>query len=122
MTVPAQRVRHVTSFEALRTTPFAGDVNALCWERTLPGDYAEVIARLGPGSGIVAIEDARLAERLRTMKSAVDNKPPQQFSHIGGNNSKKLSADKGTPGAAARGAACARARSRPNSPGPQLPA
>ncbi len=60
MTVPAQRVRHVTSFEALRTTPFAGDVNALCWERTLPGDYAEVIARLGPGSGIVAIEDARL--------------------------------------------------------------
>lgn len=60
MTVPAQRVRHVTSFEALRTTPFAGDVNALCWERTLPGNYAEVIALLGAGNGIVAIEDERL--------------------------------------------------------------
>ena len=44
------------------------------------------------------------------MKSAVDNKPPQQFSHIGGNNSKKLSADKGTTGAVSCCAARARAR------------
>ncbi|MFM8549370.1 MAG: hypothetical protein ACKOBS_01645 [Verrucomicrobiota bacterium] len=53
-------VRHVGSFAALRTTRFADGVNALCWERTLPGDYAEVIAKLGPGEGIVAIEDERL--------------------------------------------------------------
>lgn len=53
-------VRRVGSFEALRTTPFADGVNALCWERTLPGDYAEVIAKLGPGEGIVALEDERL--------------------------------------------------------------
>ena len=46
------------------------------------------------------------------MKSAVDNKPPQQFSHIGGNNSKKLSADKGTPGAASCGMACTCVRAR----------
>lgn len=56
-------VRRVGSFEALRTTPFADGVNALCWERALPGDYAEVIAKLGPGEGIVALED----ERLRTL-------------------------------------------------------
>lgn len=55
-----QRVRPVGSFAELRATPFAGDVNALCWERTLPGDYAEVIAALGAGNGIVAIEDERL--------------------------------------------------------------
>jgi len=48
------------------------------------------------------------------MKSAVDNKPPQQFSHIGGNNSKKLSADKGASRAAACGATCARACAGPN--------
>ena len=53
-------VRRVGSFEALRTTPFADGVNALCWERALPGDYAEVIAKLGPGEGIVALEDERL--------------------------------------------------------------
>lgn len=53
-------VRRVGSFAALRTTPFADGVNALCWERTLPGDYAEVIAKLGPGEGIVALEDERV--------------------------------------------------------------
>ena len=54
------RVRLVRSFEELRTARFAGGVNALCWERTLPGDYAEVIAKLGPGEGIVALEDERI--------------------------------------------------------------
>jgi hypothetical protein len=55
-----------------------------------------------------AIEDARLAERLRTMKSAVDNKAPASFSHIGGNNSKKLTQDKGAASAQrCRGAASA---------------
>ncbi len=55
-----QRVRQVRSFTELLATPFAGDVNALCWERTLPGDYAEVIAQLGTGNGIVTIDDERL--------------------------------------------------------------
>jgi hypothetical protein len=54
------RVRLVRSFEELRTTRFAGGVNALCWERTLTGDYAEVIAKLGPGEGIVPLEDERI--------------------------------------------------------------
>ena len=54
------RVRQVGSFAELLTTPFAGDVNALCWERTLPGDYAEVIAKLGPGEGIVPLDDEHL--------------------------------------------------------------
>ena len=54
------RVRQVGSFAELLTTPFAGDVNALCWERTLPGDYAEVITKLGPGEGIVPLDDERL--------------------------------------------------------------
>ena len=54
------RVRLVRSFEELRSTRFADGVNALCWERALPGDYAEVIAKLGPGEGIVALEDERI--------------------------------------------------------------
>ena len=54
------RVRLVRSFEELRTTRFADGVNALCWERTLTGDYAEVIAKLGPGEGITPLEDERI--------------------------------------------------------------
>ena len=56
------RVRSVHSFDELAGTPFAAGVNALCWERTLPGDYAEVAAALGEGDGepIMALEAARL--------------------------------------------------------------
>lgn len=54
------RVRLVRSFEELRTARFADGVNAFCWERTLPGDYAEIITKLDPGEGIVPLEDERL--------------------------------------------------------------
>ena len=55
------RVRLVRSFEELRTARFADGVNAFCWERTLPGDYAEIITKLGPGEGIVPLEDERIS-------------------------------------------------------------
>lgn len=50
----------VKSFHELVTTPFAGSVNALCWERTLPGDFREIVQRLGGGEGVVPLEDAQL--------------------------------------------------------------
>jgi hypothetical protein len=54
------RIRRVQSFQELVTTPFADGVNALCWERSLSGDFAEVVALLGGGEGIVALDEARL--------------------------------------------------------------
>lgn len=55
------RVRLVASFDELISTPFAGDVNALCWPRRLPGDFEEVAARLDAGAGITTIDDDTLA-------------------------------------------------------------
>lgn len=56
------RVRRVHSFAELTGTPLAGGVNALCWERSLAGDYAEVVAALGAGDGepLMALDAARL--------------------------------------------------------------
>ena len=54
------RIQRVQSFYELATTPLAGGVNALCWERTLSGDFGEVVARLGDGEGIVTLDEARL--------------------------------------------------------------
>lgn len=51
------RIRVVTSFEELITTPFAGDINALCWPRQLPGDFQDIIDRLQAGDGMTTIED-----------------------------------------------------------------
>ena len=60
------RLRCVHSFAELVGTPFHSGVNALCWERTLPGDYGEVAAALGEGDGepILALD----AERLRALR------------------------------------------------------
>lgn len=55
------RVRRVGGFAELLATPFAEGVNALCWERSLPGDFAEVAAKLPAGQGIVPVTDEELA-------------------------------------------------------------
>ena len=54
------RIRVVGSFDELVATPLAGGVNALCWPRTLAGDFGEVVAALGAGEGIEPVDEARL--------------------------------------------------------------
>jgi len=54
------RVQRVGSFEELVSTPFCNGVNALCWERQLEGDFAEIVRLLSAGEGITLIDDARL--------------------------------------------------------------
>lgn len=54
------RIRTVTSFHELVTTPFADGVNALCWPRALPAGFAEIVALLGPGEGLVELDEPRL--------------------------------------------------------------
>ena len=54
------RIQVVRGFQELVATPFADGVNALCWPRTLPGDFGEVVQLLGAGEGIAALDEARL--------------------------------------------------------------
>ena len=53
-------VRFVAGFAELLGTPFTAEVNALCWRRHLPGDFAAVVAALGPGQGIVELAEEQL--------------------------------------------------------------
>jgi hypothetical protein len=55
------RIAVVGSFDELVGTPMAGRVNAICWPRDLPGDFAEVLAALDPGDGISHVDEPRLA-------------------------------------------------------------
>lgn len=57
---PLSRIKTVGSFEELVATPFAAGLNAMCWARTLPGDFREVVRCLGPGEGIVSVAPERL--------------------------------------------------------------
>jgi len=54
------RIQVVNSFHELVTTRFEGGVNALCWQRTLPGDFGEVVEQLGVSEGIVTLDESRL--------------------------------------------------------------
>ncbi len=54
------RLKVVGSFEELVTTPMRDGINALCWPRVLPGDFGEIVEKLGVGKGITSIDAARL--------------------------------------------------------------
>ena len=54
------RIRRVQNFQELATAPFANGVNALCWERTLPGDFGEVVTQLGGNEAITTLNEADL--------------------------------------------------------------
>lgn len=54
-------VKVVDSLHELVSTPFKDGINALCWPRTLPGDFHEVLATLPAGTGIVPVDGDQLA-------------------------------------------------------------
>ncbi len=57
---PNDRVQCVQSFEELLARKFEGRINAFCWPRVLGGDFPAVVAALGPGEGIVTLDEERL--------------------------------------------------------------
>jgi len=54
------RIRVVGSFEELVATRFGDGVNALCWPRTLAGDFDEVAAAIGKDEEIVTLDEPTL--------------------------------------------------------------
>ncbi len=54
------RIKLVQSFDELITTRFAGGVNALCWQRTLPGDFSEIVQHLADDDGMTTLDELRL--------------------------------------------------------------
>src|SRR6185295_12809852 len=54
------RIKVVHSLHELLKNPFAGGVNALCWQRTLSGNFSEVVEHLGGSAGIINLDESRL--------------------------------------------------------------
>jgi hypothetical protein len=54
------RIKRVSSFQELVTTRFVDGVNALCWPRTLAGDFGEIVAQLDDGEDITTLDDTQL--------------------------------------------------------------
>lgn len=60
LVIPSQ-ARRVGGLAELADAPFRAGINALVWPRALAGDFAEVVAALGPGEGVEPLDEARLA-------------------------------------------------------------
>ncbi len=56
----SSRVKMVRSFHELVTTPFGEGINAFCWQRTLLGDFNEVVDHLKASDDIATLDDASL--------------------------------------------------------------
>lgn len=52
----------VTNFQDLVSTPFHGEVNAICWARELTGDFSEIVNKIKLTENIATIEQGELLE------------------------------------------------------------
>lgn len=56
------QIHYVTNFQDLVATPFSGKVNAICWQRNLIGDFAEIVGKIKLSESIATIELEELHE------------------------------------------------------------
>jgi hypothetical protein len=55
-------VHCVTNFQDLVSTPFHGKKNAICWNRSLEGDFSEIIEKVELNENIIALTQEELME------------------------------------------------------------
>ena len=56
------QIHYVTNFQELVSTPFQGEMNAICWTRKLIGDFSEIVKKVALNGNIAAIEQEELCE------------------------------------------------------------
>jgi hypothetical protein len=56
------QIYDVTTFKDLVSTPFNGEVNAICWTRQLAGDFSEIVNKVELDGNITVIDEEELRE------------------------------------------------------------
>lgn len=56
------QIHYVTNFQDLVSTPFQGEMNAICWTRKLTGDFSEIINKIDLQENIVELDQEVLRE------------------------------------------------------------
>ncbi len=69
-----ETVKQVASFEELITTDFAYSMNAICWERTLEGDFSEIVNKLTDIDTTIQIGEEQLTQLLLSPKGQLARK------------------------------------------------
>ena len=56
------QIHCVTNFQDLVSTPFHGEMNAICWTRKLTGDFSEIVKKVALNENITVIDEEELRE------------------------------------------------------------
>lgn len=54
------QIYSITNFQDFISTPFQGDINAICWKRELKGDFAEIIKKAETQENITVLDEEEL--------------------------------------------------------------
>ena len=57
-----QQILQVANFQDLVSTRFQGEMNAICWNRELRGDFSEIVSKVALDGNITVIEPQELME------------------------------------------------------------
>lgn len=57
---PENRIQNIINFNEFISTPFQGDVNAICWKRELKGDFLEIIKKAETQENITVLDEDTL--------------------------------------------------------------
>lgn len=58
----SQQIRQVMTFHDLVSTPFQGEINAMCWTRELSGDFSEIANKIELNGNITVLDPDELLE------------------------------------------------------------
>ena len=56
----SSQIHYVTNFQDLISTPFHGEINAICWTRKLTGDFSEIVKKVKLNGNITVLEQEEL--------------------------------------------------------------
>jgi hypothetical protein len=57
-----QHIQYVSTYHDFISTPFNGDINAICWTRKLTGDFSEIVEKIELGGNITEVGQDELRE------------------------------------------------------------
>lgn len=74
----ANQIRYVTSFQDLVSTPFYGEINAICWARKLQGDFSDIASKIELNGDLTTIDlhtlfELELSERGQLARETLVN-------------------------------------------------
>jgi len=52
----SNQIQYVTNFQDLISKPFHGEINAICWTRTLLGDFSEIVGKVELHGNMTSID------------------------------------------------------------------